>query len=315
MPLHLNFDSGLAAPGEAPLRLAVDLFLPPDKQTPRALLWCLPGGNMNRHYYDLLPEDGDASFSFARTLSAQNYLVASVDYLGLGDSDRPADGWRCTPEFLTQANRAVYEQLQARLRAGEVPGLPALQLPSIGVGHSMGAMMSILQQTLHRPHAGLALLGFSTRGLPDYVPAPLRGQDILSLRPQLVDLARQMFGQPYPVMQGGSESRAMFAGRSADPRGVAALKRAASNMLAIPAFMSMLPGNVAPEAAQIDVPVFLGLGENDMAGPPHAIPAAFPASFDVQLHIAAGAGHAQFLFASRAGLMARIAAWSAGVVL
>lgn len=310
MPLQLSFDTGLAAPSEAPLRMAVDVFLPPDGAAPRALLWCLPGGNMNRHYYDVVPEDGDSSFSFARTLSRQGYVVATVDYLGLGDSDRPEDGWRCTPEFLTAGNRSAYEQLQARITAGELPGLPARALPSIGVGHSMGAMMTILQQAAHAPHAGVALLGFSTRGLPEYLPEALRAQPLAALREQLTTLTRQIFGEPFARIQGDRESRSIFAGRSADPRAVAALKRAAAPIMAMPACLSMLPGNVSAEAAQIRVPVFLGLGENDMAGPPHAIPAAFTGSFDVQLHLAAGAGHAQFLFASRGRLMSRIDDWA-----
>lgn len=313
MPLQLSFDTGLAAPGEAPLRLAVDVFLPPAGAAPRALFWCLPGGHMNRHYYDLLPEDGDASFSFARTLSAQGYVVASVDYLGVGDSSRPEDGWRCTPAFLTQANQRAYEALQARLQAGELPGLPALKLPSIGVGHSMGAMMTLLQQAEHAPHAGVVLLGFSTRGLPEYVPAQWRNQSLEALRAQLPALTRQLFAEPYSQPQSTRESRGIFGGRSADPRAVAALKRAGAPLLAQPATLSMLPGNVSAEAAQLRVPLFLGLGEQDMAGEPRAIAAAFTACPEIALHIAAGAGHAHFLFASRLRLMAQIAHWGRGL--
>src|SRR3546814_2667961 len=60
-PLTLKFDCGLQLPGEGALQIAVDLFTPPAGVTPRALLWCLPGGNMNRRYYDLIPPGDDAT--------------------------------------------------------------------------------------------------------------------------------------------------------------------------------------------------------------------------------------------------------------
>ena len=74
--------------------------------------------------------------------------------------------------------------------------------------------------------------------------------------------------------------------------------------------MSMLPDNVAREAAQIDVPVFLGVGEKDMTGPPEQLPEAYPASPQVALHILPGAGHSHFLFPARTGLCDRLAVWA-----
>ncbi|MGH8445606.1 MAG: alpha/beta hydrolase [Solimonas sp.] len=328
-PVSLKFDSGFSHEGEGPLKIAVDVFAPPGGVAPRALLWCLPGGNMNRRYYDLLPpredgngdgggapDDSDGSFSFARTLAAQGYVVASADYLGLGDSDRPNDGWLCTPDNLTAINRHVYAALLAQLHAGTAhPRLgPLPGLRSIGVGHSMGGMMTILQQAAQQPHVALAVMGFSTRGLPDYVPKELHGVDSLVLRPKLTGMARKAFGEPFPIMQRTPESRGIFGGNGADPRGIVALKAASDAMLPIPAFLSMLPGNVAPEAETVTVPVFLALGSRDMAGPPHQVPAAFPNSADVTLHIAAEAGHAHFLFASRARLFARVDAWARTVM-
>ena len=74
-PRTLKLDAGVTLAGESALQIAVDLFAPPPGATPRALLWCLPGGNMNRRYYDLIPPSAagaaiDASFSFARTMAA-----------------------------------------------------------------------------------------------------------------------------------------------------------------------------------------------------------------------------------------------------
>lgn len=318
-PLTLKFDCGLQFAGEGALQIAVDLFVPPAGVAARALLWCLPGGNMNRHYYDLLPDDGDTSFSFARTMAAQGFVVASVDYLGLGDSSKPNDGWLCTPDTLTAINCKVYDALIAKLRDGSAhPQLGALpDIASIGVGHSMGSMMTILQQAAHAPHAAVVLLGFSTRGLPEYLPPQLKGiTDPLDARPLLIDVAKKMYGgQPFPVIHsaraGNSE---LFGSKKAEPKGVAALKAATDCMLPVPATLSMVPGNVAPEAATISVPVFLGVGARDMVGLVHQVPTAFTASADITLLVLAEAGHSHFLFASRAQLFERLGHWTRAVL-
>ncbi|WP_168146150.1 alpha/beta fold hydrolase [Solimonas marina] len=371
-PVTLRFDAGVALAGEGALQIAVDLFAPPAGVTPRALLWCLPGGNMNRRYYDLMPPaesggagdegrglrrsyrnapadstrevtrapavvgaaqaatsalaadsahiESDTSFSFARTMASHGYVVAAVDYLGLGDSSRPTDGWQCTPDTLTAINRHVHETLMARLRDGtahpQLRGLPGLV--SIGVGHSMGAMMTILQQAAHAPHAGIVLLGFSTRGLPEYLPPQLQGlTDPLAARPLLLDVAKSMYGgQAYPVIHAArAGNRELFGSTRADPRGVAALKAATDCLLPIPASLSMVPGNVAPEAASIAVPVFLGVGGRDMVGPVHQVPTAFTGASDITLLVLPETGHSHFLFATRGTLFRRLTQWAASAVL
>jgi hypothetical protein len=46
----------------------------------------------------------------------------------------------------------------------------------------------------------------------------------------------------------------------------------------------------------VRVPVFLGVGERDITGPPHEIPASFPASPDITLYVQPGASHSHFAF-------------------
>jgi pimeloyl-ACP methyl ester carboxylesterase len=315
--LHLKLDTGIELPGEPSLQIGASVWWPPAPVQPETLLLCLPGGNMNRRYFDLRPDDGDESFSFAAQMTARGCIVAALDHLGLGDSSKPQDGWQLTAELLVQANVTATTELLARLREGRLtPQLPALPtLRSIGVGHSMGAMLTILQQHAAHQHAGVVLLGFSTRGLPEYAPPAVKeANDPLAVRPLLLQIAKKMFGQPYPVIhgqQGGERGNnaELFGSRKADPRGVAALKAATDCLLPIPAAMSMVPGNVAPEAAALGVPVFLGIGERDMVGPTHQVPAAFTGSHDVTLCILPEAGHSHFLFPARARLIERLHGW------
>lgn len=311
----LSLPIALTLPGEGALHIAASLYAPQSRPGLEApiLLVCLPGGGMNRRYFDLLPEDGDDSFSFARQMSARGFHVLTIDHLGIGDSTRPADGYALDPDVLVQANAEALDQVLAGLRAGTYGGAPLPNILSVGVGHSMGAMLTLLQQSRFRPHAAIALLGFSTRGLPDYTPPALAelARDPEQLRAQLPALTRRIFREPYPKVQRDPQAKGIFGGGSADPRGVAALKAASDEpLLPLAAYQSMLPGNVAPDAAKIDVPVFLGVGARDMAGPPQQIPAAFTGSSDIELQVLADTGHAHFLFAARRQLFERLAVWT-----
>ncbi|WP_428311536.1 alpha/beta hydrolase [Hydrocarboniphaga sp.] len=308
--MTLRLPLQLTLPNESALQIAATLFEPARVSEDPILLVCLPGGGMNRGYFDLQPEDGDTSFSFARQMSARGFHVLTMDHLGIGDSTRPADGYALDASLLAQANEQALQQVLGELRAH----LPMLR--SIGVGHSMGAMLTLLQQAQYKPHAAIALLGFSTRGLPDYTP-PAQAElakDPRRLREQLPALAQKMFREPYPKVQRDPQAKGIFGGSSADPRGIAALKAASDEpLLPLPAYQSMLPGNVALDAARVDVPVYLAVGDRDMAGPPQQIPAAFTASRDIALQVLPDTGHAHFLFAARAQLFERLAVWTRSV--
>lgn len=317
--LDLRLDAGVVVDGEPPLQVAATVYLPDESANIRFALVCLAGGNMNRRYYDLQVE-GDDSFSFARQMTARGFIVITLDHLGLGQSTRPQDGYELTADRIVTANANATTQILARLRDGRVdPGVAALpDLRSLGVGHSMGAMLTVLQQAHAHQHAGIALLGFSTRGLPRYVPDDVRdlaATDVPALRARLVEFARRMFILSYPRIRssGGGDNAAFYGSAGADPRGVAALKSATDCLLPVPAFLSMVPGNVAPEAAQVDVPVLLMLGEHDMAGPPEEASRAFSASPAVRLEVLPGAGHSHFLFASRVELFDRLTHWAESV--
>lgn len=323
MGAPLLIDTGLELPGEGALRVAADVRLPDRVGAAPLVLVCLPGGGMNRRYWDLHPpaEAGadDGSFSFAEQMTRRGFVVVALDHLGVGDSSRPEDGHLLSAELVTQANTAATAKLLSGLRDGSLlPGVAAMPgLRSIGVGHSMGAMFTILQQAAASQHIGVALLGFSTRGLPEYVTPEVRelSKDVAAVRARVPELARKLFPKPYlrvpSSSRGGDNS--LFAGNKAEPLGVAALKEAVDGLLPQPAYLSMIPGNVAPEAAQIVVPVFLGIGELDMAGPTHQIPAGFPGSPDVTLVVLPQAGHSHFLFPARTGLYERLDVWARSV--
>ena len=304
-------DAGVPVPGEGPLRIAVEVISPPQPRP--VVLVCLPGGAMTRKYWDLRAE-GDDSFSFAREMARRGFASVLIDHLGVGESSRPADGYRLTGELVARANAKATAAALERIRNGSaINGLASIpHVRSAGIGHSMGAMLTILQQAAARQHAGIAVLGFSTRGLPEYLTPEARkiAADLQAGRREAPRLAQQMFGEPYPKIGRSSDGSQLYAGLHAEPAGIQAIKAARERLLPVPAYESMLPGNVGPEAARIDVPVFVGLGELDMAGPPLDAPKAFTASPAVTFHLLPQAGHSHFLFASRIGLFDALAEWA-----
>jgi pimeloyl-ACP methyl ester carboxylesterase len=255
---------------------------------------------------------GVRDLSFARYMTARGFIVALVDHLGIGDSSRPKDGYALSSDVLSEAADHVHGAIRAQVQAQY--GNTSAHLFSIGVGHSMGGMITVLQQAHHHTHEAIVLLGFSTRGLPEYVPQPLHGlaRDPVALRAQLAAHARQMFKEePYPRLQPTAQSREMFAGDRADARGVAALKLAGDEpVLPVPGFHAILPDNVAPEAASIDVPVYVAVGDLDIVGPSGEVARAYERSRAVVSYVMPNTGHCHFLFASRFALFEAIAAWT-----
>ena len=314
--LHAAFrvPAGVTLPGEGALEIAVDVFAPP-RPKPTVLV-CLPGGAMTRKYWDLRAP-GDDSFSFVREMAARGYASVLLDHLGVGESSRPADSYALDAFLLARANAQATGQVLARFRNGTViNGLGAIpQVRSVGVGHSMGAMLTVVQQAEARQHQGIAVLGFSTRGLPEYLMGEARelARDHAAARREVARLARAMFREDYPKIGRSSDGSQLYAGLHAEPAGIEAIKPARERLLPVPAFMSMLPGNVAPEAARIDVPVFVGLGELDIAGPPLEAPKAFTASPAVEFVLLPRTGHSHFLFGGRRELFDRLARWLDGL--
>lgn len=320
----LRYDVGFDIPGETASRLAVTVCWPRGAVTP-PVWFCLPGGAMNRHFYDLRVDDpgsgagaGPGSetgtgYSFARRMAGRGFVSVLVDPPGIGDSDRPADGYALTPERLVAALTRLHARVCEDLRAGRIDdGLPPMEdVRTIGLGHSMGAMLTVLQQAAERPHAAIALLGFGIQGLPDYLPPEARAlaQDTEAVRERLVPFARQMFVEPYPELRsaGGGD---FYGSAGADRAAVVALKTARDRLLPVPAFMSILPGNVAPEAAAVDVPVYLGFGGADFIGPTDDGACGFTASPAVERQMLPGTGHSFFLFDSREALFDGLARWA-----
>ena len=307
----LRVPTGLPVGEIDDLNLAVSVFWPESGEIAPRLFYCLPGGGMRRAYFDL---GADPRLSFARQMAARGHVCLLVDHPGVGDSDRPQDGHLLTPDLVARLHARVLEQLLDRLGAGRIdPACPTIEYPrAVAVGHSMGAMIAVWQQARWQQFEALALLGFGTDGLPVFLPPAARElmPDSAALRAALPELARQMFPAPYPQVGGAGDGGQLFGSKQAEPAAVAALNAVRDGLLPQPAMLSMVPDNVAPEAAKITVPILLVLGERDLVAAPVESAAIYPESPEVQVLDLPATGHSHFLFASRDRLFEGLSDWA-----
>lgn len=308
-----TIDAGMLSVGAA--HLAVDVFIPTGGvlREPAIAFFCVPGGGLNRRYFDL-PVEGDVSFSFAAQMASRGMITVAIDPLGVGGSSQPESGFDIVPDVATAALEPVHRRISAELRAGSfAPSLlpPLPKLLCIGVGHSLGGMMTVMQQAQFHSYDALVLFGFGTVGMPEVLSEEARAlaNDPQAIRANVVRLAQAFHVEPYPEVKPNGRGREIFGG-GADPRAMTALRAVRDRLPATLSMFVIIPGSSAPEAAQIDVPLLLVVGDRDMCGPPHALPASFPASSDVTLLCLPDTGHSHFVFSSASALFPRLALWA-----
>lgn len=297
-------------------KIAAEIFWPAqrnEKQLPNQVLFCKPGGAMNRHYFSLVA-DRDSTHSFAHYMAEKNRIVVTLDHLGVGESSIPEDGYELTLEVLAAANHTAVQQVLKILAGGGVSEqLPALsKLRPIGVGHSMGAMLTVVQQHRHGSYESLLLLGFCNRGMPDILSDEQKAyiDDSVSARRDAVPLARQYFPEPYVH---NTRDRGAVSGKpnksSVSDIAKQAVAKTEAPLLAVGGMMSLIPGSIGPEMKDIQVPVFLGIGDRDLIENPHTVPAEFPACKDISLMVLPQTGHNHFLYPSYKKFFERMHGW------
>ena len=78
--VHERHRIGIGAPiaGEGALEIAAQLFAPAQPRLEQ-VFFCLPGGSLNGDYFNLQPDDGDTSFSFAQQMAARGFITVTMD--------------------------------------------------------------------------------------------------------------------------------------------------------------------------------------------------------------------------------------------
>jgi alpha-beta hydrolase superfamily lysophospholipase len=294
----LRFDVTEVVGASSAQSVATWLFVPPaDRIGPHTrLAVCLPGGTYDKRYYHLaIP--GHPGYSMAEHLASAGHVVLSVDHWAVGDSTRPERAADVTPEAVSAANHAVTTQALDRLRDGTLtPALAALpDAVSIGVGHSMGSMLTVLQQAAHRSHAQLAILGKSMV----YIDRTHFGAD---KHPEETNRGDYVWGDRENL-------RRVFYWEDVPEEVIAADTAAQVPVPTLLAARTLSADVCTQAAAAIDVPVFLGIGERDTVAAPRDEPRYYGACPDITLYVLPRSAHCHNFASTRAQLWDRLLRW------
>jgi pimeloyl-ACP methyl ester carboxylesterase len=320
LPLHFDVTDQVR-PLKGSLQLAAWLFVPPsiEQQAPLGLLFCLPGGSYTKAYYHLEVEGYPLeSYSFALAMARRGFLVIVLDHLGVGESTHPADDMELTVEVIAQANALVVEQVRTRLAAGSLSsGVPQLpHLPVIGVGHSLGAQLALIQQAHFRSFDALSLLGWTNQAI-SYAGTE---QDLASVTDVETDAHAPAAEVVNDVIRFKQDPAMMAALRApmhpffflpdVPPEVIAA-----DDALAVPIPVGITlaasdPGLMPRAAATIHVPLFLSNGVIDVSTNVRTEAAGYTVSPDITLFTLAGSAHCHNFAATRGVLWQRLANWA-----
>ena len=289
---------------------------------PQAVLVCWPGGSYSRAYWDMdIP--GHPGYSFADHMTAQGYLVVAADPLGVGASSKPGDGDRVNLETMGAACAAFVEQVRGLLAAGapDLGGVALPEIPVVGVGHSLGACLTVVTQARHRCYDAVALLGF-THGQKELSVTAVGAAeadpdaDADMLRQAAIEQARAFFGDTWDDIYGLAprEPNHGWLHRPDVPTAVVAADDAEAVRWPRQSYVdALLIGYSAGFAAQLDCSILVGFGDHDVPLVPHHDVAFYTRSADVTLYVLPDAAHCHNFAATRTQLWDRIGGWASAL--
>ncbi len=318
-PVHrhrVSIDVSSVAPdGVEHLAADVILTVPPTSDQPTVVLVCLPGGGMSRRYFDLQADRAGDDYSMAAHLARAGVVVVLLDHPGVGESDLPVDGYALTPATVAAVDAAAVATIVDGLGNGTlVDGVAAFtKLVPVGCGHSMGGLLTVWMQAGHRPYRAIAALGFAGFGLMGHLSEDERtyADDPARVARDLASLVERRFGVARSGGSGGGSTGTspFLLAVEVPEHAKAAIGASGSALLNLCGLTSMIPGASTPALEAIDVPVFLGVGEFDITGDAHQIPAQFPTSRDITLFVCPGSGHNHNVAPTRGELWDRLVVW------
>ena len=191
-------------------------------------------------------------------------------------------------------------------------------VPVIGVGHSLGACLTIVTQARYRSYDAIAPLGFTHGQKELAVSAVGAGEretagDDDALRETAIEQAKAFFPGTWDDVYAfaSREPNHAWLHRPDVPAAVIAADDAEAVRWPRQAYVeALIAGHTAPFAADIDCNVFLGFGDHDIPPLPHADVAFYPNSHDVTLYVLRNSAHCHNFASSRTQLWDRIGVWA-----
>lgn len=335
--LTINVDATMIL-GET-ARIAATVVLPPPHRlrNPSIVCFAKPAGSYSRAYFtDHLP--GPLAEAQAEWHAKRGWIFVALDNPGTGDSSRHPMEALNLPAICAITHIAEQEIL-LRLANGVVSAdfPPVIQPVRIGLGHSLGGCLTIMQQAHHATYDGIAVLGYGV--LRNHIPtppgepplvSPWFSRDIPADRPGglLNRAAVRASMETNPGQSSWAALRwssyfddvsdevvemdlshyksSLSTGQMDEP----AKQPWAAEGAAGSAARSMLtPGIVLPEASAISVPVLIAVGERDFAVDPPTEPQAYRSACSIDLFVCPKMGHMHNFATTRSLLWSRIGAF------
>lgn len=329
--IDLTLDVRDSAGFGRPAWIAVTVSLPDPATVASAPVVCFakPGAGFSRRYYTCdLP--GPASGAQADWHTDRGWIFVSIDHLGVGDSSTDLDSSQLDLTVLARASLDAENQVLSRLRGGTLSGSfpPLVEPVRIGIGQSMGGAVTIVQQGRYHCYDGVAILGYSAvhthppspHGEPLVAAWRLRDLPDLVLNQRRVDASDRTLGSPVgtasihwslywdetesggPISTGDSQ-----AGRGAFPPWLSAtLPHGLLGAV-------LTPGVVAPEAAAIESPVLVAMGQRDSVPDPRGELRAYMSSPSVDFFVCPRMAHMHNFAGTRELFWQKIDTWGSWV--
>lgn len=312
MPTTIDFDVSADVPLDGPQHIAGWVFTPDHVSERAPVLFCLPGGTYTKAYWHL-EVPGYPGYSFAEHFAANGLLVVAIDHLGTGESTPCRAAVALTPEVVAQANAAALSQVIERVREGRLcRGLEPLEPgPIVGVGHSMGAMLAVFQQSLHGSFDAVAALGYGTVGpILTFSPDVTGGTVSLPSRESIFGMARNGLLDDLALTdRSAPELRHHFYWDDVPAEVIAADDKTNTTIPGVTGLLSIVPFVASDHAGRVSCPVFIGLGQRDSTSNHHAEPAGYRSSSDVTLFVLPGSAHCHNMAGTRHQLWDRLVRW------
>lgn len=308
------------------LQIAATVFMPPPAAMAASptVIFGVPGGGYSKGYFDM-EFPGHQGYSEARYHCSRGIIFVACDPVGVGASSLP-DPVSIDFDLLGDSYDAAVREICNKLRAGSlIPGRGPIQsLTRIGIGQSMGGIVTILAQGRRSTFDAIGILGASAihtvlpqrdarareASIAGHVQPRGSAVDVDSIARSSRSIADFVYpfhfeDVPQDVLQADIGGGYPLRRSPVPPFGSATIPPCAVTMMA--------PGCVAPEAAAVTVPVFVGVGERDVCPEPRAEPRAYANSTDVSVYLVPRMAHMHNFASTRELLWDRIEHWARGI--
>ncbi len=316
-PLPLTFDVTAGVGTGEQLTQAAWAFLPDRPADAPAVLLCLAGGTYDKHYWHI-DIGGHPGYSFGQHLADAGFIVVAVDHLGVGASSDPVASGPLGLRLLAVGDAEVARQVRDRLSRGTLlDGVPPIDAPLVGVGHSMGACLTTMVQAMAHPYDAVVLLGYGVQ-IDNVYEKTSDAAELEQRIQQTIEASCQLTGaeptDSHTVAPRDYLADLFYAGEV--PQDVVDADTAVQSRVPLRAAVEVTtPGFVEDYTSGVDVPVFLAFGAvNDVSPNPYAEPANYSTAPDITLHLVPKSGHCHNFASHRGQLWDRIAKWVPTVV-